>query len=240
MLAEDHLMQALDPLDAIEGTEVGLWVREHPGNVSEAAPTFPRMTTRALATWNGSRSAGLDRLVDAHRAVAGVGSGRRWITTEINHALIVRLASEFQGFCRDLHDEVALLLVASKLGSDPEFAGIVELLLGNGRKLDRRNANWANVCDDFGRFGVPLADELRDLNPSRYSTWIAALDRLNNARNAIVHDDRPKLVEWASIEPLTLKTFRRWRRVLGAITRGMDEVLRAYLTDDPAPGGNAG
>jgi hypothetical protein len=198
------------------------------------------MTTRALTAWNGTRSAGLDRLVDAHRAVAGAGRGRRSITTEINHALIVRLASEFQGFCRDLHDEVALRLVASKLGSDPEFAEIVQLLLSNGRKLDRGNANWANVCDDFGRFGVSLADELRDLKPHRYPAWIAALDRLNTARNAIAHDDRYKLAACAAIEPLTLNTFNRWRRVLCAVSRGMDEVLDAYLTEGLAAVRSAG
>lgn len=116
--------------------------------MSEAARTVPIMTTRSLAEWNGPRSAGLDRLVDAHRAVAGTGRGGRWITTEITHALIVRLASEFQGFCRDLQDEVTAALVTGKLDADPTFAAIVRTLFGSGRKIDRGNANWANVCDD--------------------------------------------------------------------------------------------
>jgi hypothetical protein len=34
--------------------------------------------------------------------VRGANSGRRWITDELNHALILRLAAEFQGFARHL------------------------------------------------------------------------------------------------------------------------------------------
>ncbi len=198
------------------------------------------MTTRAITTWNGARSAGLDRLVDAHRAFAGAGRGRRWITAEINHALIVRLASEFQGFCRDLHDEVIAALVAGQLGSDPRFVAIVGASLGSGRKLDRGNANWANVCDDFARFGIPLANQLRDLNPLRYPIWAETMDRLNQARNAIAHDDRPALVRCAVTEPLTLATFRRWRTAMSAVSHGMVEVVDAYLAEFLVAGRSSG
>lgn len=140
-------------------------------------------------------------------------------------------ASEFQGFCRDLHDEASAQLIADRLHADPTFASIVRTLLGSGRKLNRGNASWANVCDDFGRLGIPLAIALRGHSPHRYPTWIAAMDRLNNARNAIAHDNRLQLACCTSIEPLTLQTFRRWRNALNAVTRGMDAVLAAYLTD---------
>ncbi|MGQ0464789.1 MAG: hypothetical protein ACT4QG_05670 [Sporichthyaceae bacterium] len=189
------------------------------------------MSSNALDDWSGARAAGLDRLLLAHRAVAGAGPGRRWITVELNHALIVRLASEFQGFCRELHDETAEALLAAKVPTDREFASVVAFLLGTGRRLDRGNASWGNVCDDFARFGLSLADLLRARQPSRYPAWTRTMDRLNAARNAIAHDDRAGLVQCAAVEALTLETFRRWRRNLDAIARAMDAVIGAYLTE---------
>lgn len=58
------------------------------------------MSSAALTSWRTDRAARLDRLVAAHAAVGGAGPGRRWVTEELNHALILRLASEFQGFAR--------------------------------------------------------------------------------------------------------------------------------------------
>ncbi|MDX6343200.1 MAG: hypothetical protein QOH87_3338 [Trebonia sp.] len=55
--------------------------------------------------WAAARANRIKRLRAAHEAFGGTGPGRRWVTDELNHALILRLASEFQGFARDLHDE---------------------------------------------------------------------------------------------------------------------------------------
>ena len=43
----------------------------------------------------------------AHRSVGGTARGRRFATEQINHAYAVLLASQFQGFARDLHSECA-------------------------------------------------------------------------------------------------------------------------------------
>ena len=47
----------------------------------------------------------LDEIAGADAAVGGAARGRRYATQQINRAYAVLLASEFQGFCRDLHSE---------------------------------------------------------------------------------------------------------------------------------------
>jgi hypothetical protein len=63
------------------------------------------MSSFALQEWQGVRSGQLDELDLAHGAVGGTGLGRRYATRQLNHAYTVAMASQFQGFCRDLHSE---------------------------------------------------------------------------------------------------------------------------------------
>src|ERR1051326_7716073 len=72
------------------------------------APTIHyilRMPSIALQNWHTNRLRTLDEIEQAHRAVGGIGRGRRYATQQINHAYTVLLSSQFQGFCRDLHTE---------------------------------------------------------------------------------------------------------------------------------------
>lgn len=189
------------------------------------------MTSHALTNWRSTRAARLDNLANAHRAMAGAGPGRKWLTTEINHALIVRLATEFQGFCRDLHDNSIEAILTTRLAGDPAMASLMRSLLEDKRRLDTGNAGWGNVCHDFTRLGIRLADELAARNPGSYTGWITTLTRLNTARNAIAHDDRIKLAECRAEQPLTISTFRAWRRTLTSIAAGLDEAVDAYLNE---------
>jgi len=63
------------------------------------------MPSNSLQHWQQSRRVKLDEIVEAHRAVGGTARGRRDATEQVNHAYAVLLASQFQGFCRDLHSE---------------------------------------------------------------------------------------------------------------------------------------
>ncbi|GAA4701210.1 hypothetical protein APR04_000208 [Promicromonospora umidemergens] len=166
------------------------------------------MPSDALEKWRGARAARLDNLVAAHRAVAGDGAGRRWLTVEVNHALIVRLASEFQGFCRELHDEAIDSFLASTFEAGSPAAPIVRRLLTSGRKLDSGNAGWANVNNDFARLGMSIKAELTSRYPKRSGPWTEKLERLNTARNAIAHDNSTQLAECHAEQPLTMVTFR--------------------------------
>jgi hypothetical protein len=57
------------------------------------------VTSAGLIQWKNDRATRLDRLVSAHKTLRGMN--RRWVTDELNHSLILRLASEFQGFARE-------------------------------------------------------------------------------------------------------------------------------------------
>lgn len=189
------------------------------------------MASASLARWQSARAQRLDNLVAAHHAVAGGTRGRKWLTAEVNHALIVRLASEFQGFCRDLHDEAIEAVLDAKLTTDHSMNSIVRALLENNRRLDSGNANWGNIGSDYARLGISMATELRTARPAKYSTWMQTLDRLNAARNAIAHDNRDELAACEALQPLTFRTFSQWRSRLTLIVVAVDAVTGRYLTD---------
>lgn len=153
------------------------------------------------------------------------------MTEHLTLALFVRLAAEFQGFCRDLHDDAAIRIV----GGLPEgFASRVPVVLAvlvKGRKLDRGNAAPGNIGADFGNLGMSLWPSVYARYPVQGLRWKVVLDRLNQVRNAVVHSDSAKLAEAKRAQPLTLTTFRRWRGSLNAAAAGLDRVVGAYLED---------
>jgi hypothetical protein len=101
------------------------------------------MPSASLTLWQTSRSAKLDEILGAHTQVGGTGPGRRYATEQINHAYTVLLASQFQGFCRDLHSECVFHLVQPI--ALPNLRDMTwEALLLN-RSLDRGNANPGNL-----------------------------------------------------------------------------------------------
>ena len=55
----------------------------------------------SLSSWRTRSQAEIDELMDAHRAVGGAGPGRRTATQQIDYALVVQLAAQFQRFCRN-------------------------------------------------------------------------------------------------------------------------------------------
>lgn len=188
------------------------------------------MSSAALGRWTTDRTTRLNNLLASHRAVSGSHVGRRRSTEKINHALILRLASEFQGFVRDLHDECVEVVIIDG-ASSAQFVTIARASLRRSRKLDSGNANWANICDDFSRFGVSLSSELRARNARRYVSWVQKLSRLNAARNAIAHEDRIALASCTADQPLTLRTYMNCRSALGAMASGIDHAIGEYLSD---------
>ena len=171
----------------------------------------------------------LDNLLASHRAVSGQGAGRRWLTEELNHALIIRIASEFQGFVRDLHDECLNIFIDYGESRHEAFDVIVRNSLELRRKIDRGNATWPNICEDSSRLGISLAQELRASHPRQYRGWIEKLRRLNDARNAIAHGNHHAITASAAVQPLTLGSFRIWRSALRSLASGIDKTAREYL-----------
>lgn len=188
------------------------------------------MTSAALEAWRTSRSLRLDRLREAHAAFAGTGPGRRWRTDELNHSLVLRLASEFQGFVRDLHDETINVVVSQLASSDAGQQLVLRIPYTAARKLDQGNAEPGRLGYDFGLFGMRLWPELTARYPGRAGKWNKRLELLNKARNGLAHDDARKVAEVVAAGwPMTLRSVDRWRRALDGLAQGMDHVVSEHL-----------
>jgi hypothetical protein len=172
----------------------------------------------------------LNELFDAHQSVGGTGAGRRTQTEQINWALVLRLAAEFQGFARDLHAEgVEFFAGQAAPGNDPLRAVLMDLL-GLGLRLDRGNADPGSLGDAFNRFGFQLwvALETRDRRTVHRQQHLL---RLNRARNAIAHARMDEIAALRSEGfPLTLATVRVWRTALNGLAVTLDVELAVQLS----------
>ncbi len=183
----------------------------------------------ALEKWRTDRAAALDSLVAVHEKVAVDRRGRRYATEQLNRALFVALAGEFQGHCRDLHDDM-VLLYADGLGpaTDPRVISARSAMI-RGRRLSTGNANPSALGNDFKYFGMDFWSSMKAAYPGKNNDWNRLLERLNETRNAIAHRDDIKMATLQ--DPLTLATFKRWRSTLNTITVGIDKVVAAYLQE---------
>ncbi|WP_179468431.1 hypothetical protein [Mycolicibacterium vinylchloridicum] len=192
------------------------------------------MSSDALARWRSERCSVLDSLEAIHEKVTEKKRGRQTATEHLNLALFVRLAAEFQGFCRDLHDDAALQISDSLsrtlTNQNPNLVPVLKSSLVRIRKLDSGNASPGNLGNDFAILGMTLWPDIYARYPTRGPKWNSVLDRLNDVRNAIAHSDAVKLQQIRATQPLTLATFREWRRSLNTAASGFDRVVAAYLT----------
>lgn len=188
------------------------------------------MTSDVLDRWKGERAARLDQLVLAHKEVGGTGPGRRWQTEQLNWALILRLAGEFQGFCIELHDLAAREFAVRVGGRNQPLQSTLLGLLTRARQLDRGNAHPDSLDSDFGRFGGSWWPTVQR-GDARTEDRLDHLRRLNRARNAIAHSDLGRLEALAREGyPVKLVTFRRWRSALDGLTGTMDSALATILS----------
>jgi hypothetical protein len=182
----------------------------------------------ALLRWRTVARAELTELLGAHRAVGGRGPGRRTATRQLNHALVVQLAAQFQAYCRDLHD---LCIDSVSAASPAPLRTVVENAFLRGRRLDRQNAHSAALGDDFGRF-VQSFWSVVDASGSRFASRRRRLDQLNAWRNAIAHHDFRRI----GTDPLTagtridLATVNSWWRALDHLADGIDQTLYGELS----------
>jgi hypothetical protein len=187
------------------------------------------MASRALAQWRGARAKRIDDLLSVHSVVAGPGPGRKWRTEQINWSLFVRLAAEFQAFSIDLHDLGAERFASWSSQGSFEVETVIRNALTLDRKLDTKNANTDSLKLDFQRFGIDWWKALRAKHAQNEKRRMH-LDRLNRARNAIVHGQADR-IEALRMEgyPLDLTTARRWRSALDGLAGHMDTVLSEVL-----------
>lgn len=189
------------------------------------------MVSDALQEWQTTRSRRVQQLLDAHAAMSPPGPGRRWRTEQVNWALILRLAAEFQGFSRALHDQTAAFFGTSVAATNPAIGTVLLFVTTHNRRLNKGNADASCLSEDFSRFGMQLWKELDRAYPAESSGWNKAVQTLNLARNGIAHDDRAKIAQaetqgW----PLNrLSTFKRLRAELDGLTLALDFAVGTYL-----------
>lgn len=182
------------------------------------------MPSLALDTWQEEARDAFDELQAAHRAVGGGRPGRRYLTQQINYAYVTVLAARFQGFCRELHSEVAAVLGSGV--NDLVLSILLEGSLTRNRKLDSGNATVGNLGTDFGRFGFPFWD-IVDAAAHHNARRREELGRLMTWRNAIVHDDIDRKQARGELVPerITLRVCRRWDSQLDNLAVSIDAVL---------------
>ncbi|MFF3090661.1 hypothetical protein [Streptomyces nojiriensis] len=146
----------------------------------------------------------------------------------MNWSITLRLAGEFQGFSRDLHDEASDILCDPI--TSPTLQAILRSGLSRGRKLDRGNAQPSALGSDFASLGLGLWPALKTAD-KRAGKWQDELETLNTARNAIAHDDQSEFLKLKKKGklPITLTTVRTWQRAVDGLAVTMDDVVGDYL-----------
>lgn len=180
------------------------------------------MPSNSLRLWRTARRRQLDEVEAAHGSVGGSGPGRRSATLQLNYSYALLLSANFQGFCRDLHTEVATYLV-DRLAVSSFQRTVRELFLA-GRKLDTGNPNPGNLGSDFNRFGVDFWTEVNALSPNA-TVRRQRLEELNGWRNAIAHNDFSRL---GGVR-LRIMQVQRWRSACDRLAVSFDSVLSSYL-----------
>ncbi len=189
------------------------------------------MASEALIQWHGKRAEHIDELLSVHVRVVGAGRGRHSATTQLNLAVLLRLAAEFQGFCRDLHDLASDEFASRVGGPNARLQQLVASQLTRGRKLNGGNANPGNIGSDYARLGLDLWPELAKRRPRRAPAWNRSLSAMNEARNGVAHDDQAALarVAKAGYHLSALSTIKNFRRDAAQVAVLMDDVVAEHL-----------
>ena len=164
------------------------------------------MASNSFRVWRTVRAHALDEMENAHASIGGKGRGRRYATQQVNQAYAVMVASQFQGFCRDLHTESVTVLV-DYINPPPLVTQLLRNRFVDGRKLENQNAQPSSLGSDFGWFGVEFWNDVNILLADNKAAQ-NALGVLNNWRNAIAHQNF-KTVSPGGPANLTLRQVRK-------------------------------
>ncbi|WP_341957499.1 hypothetical protein [Microbacterium sp. LWH13-1.2] len=139
------------------------------------------------------------------------------------------MASEFQAFCRDLYIE-GVSAVASTL-TDPGMSNLLSIQMNTGLQLNKVNAQPSSLGADFNRFNFKLWDTIKTRWPARGQQLQDSLELLNDARNAIAHQDPVKLAQVRLKTPLAMSEAKRWRGNMDDLAHKLDSVVGAAIKD---------
>jgi hypothetical protein len=189
------------------------------------------MTLPALRKWRSNRLTRLDLVLAAHPHAAGSRTDPA-VAPEWTRALVLIVASEFQGFCRDLHDDAAEAIARGVVSDDRRIRDIIISGLTVNRGLNRRGADVQTLEDDFLRLGMALWPSLSKQHPIAAPVWLEALRYLHKARNGVVHDDLTSVaIAQAAGWTLQIDTVRRWRKLVNEIAEAMGCIVNQELAE---------
>lgn len=178
-----------------------------------------------MTEWNSSRRRRL-RLIWDFRDRAPLP----WQARQADMLLVVRLAAEFQGFSRDLHDEASRLLAITATSRNQSLASVLRVGITSGRALNRNNAGSVTLATDFGRMGMILWPAITTRDPTLGPLCKTDLDNLVTMRNAIAHDNQARIVDLEQKGFVLERTLmNRWHGSLDSLAAIMDDVVASYL-----------
>jgi hypothetical protein len=186
------------------------------------------MPSSSLSRWTADRMHGLHE-IDVQCATSSAATpANPYLVEENVRGFILLLSAHFQGYCRDLYTESALI-VASKIR--PTLRVLVQEQFTANRKLDHGNPSIDNLKRDFSRFGLSLRMATHDpTNNAR----LAHLSELNEWRNISAHHGT---VPAAGLP--ALPTIQGWKNSCNGLATSLDDIMynhhEEFSKDSPGP-----
>lgn len=128
---------------------------------------------------------------------------------------VLLLSAHFQGFCRDLYAECALI-IASKVRLS--LKTLFQAQFTAHLRLDHGNPNIKNIREDFERFDFIL--NLPAADPANLGR-VTHLGELNEWRNIAAHHGPVA----ATAGPLTLPRIQGWRNSCDGLAISLDRIM---------------
>lgn len=152
--------------------------------------------------------------------------------------IVVKLASEFQGFARDLHDQAVESLVTSASTGNSSLDNVLTIAMTTDRALSKNNAGDDTLAKDFRRIGLNLWSTINTQNSQQGQTLRTKLAKLITMRNAIAHDNEAQIILESEGYTLQEAVIRDWQTSLDTLAVIMDDVVGSFLgalTGAPRP-----
>ena len=178
----------------------------------------------ALGVWESERNVRLDEL---SRKVTGDGDA----TSAQVGVLYVALAAEFQGYCRDLHQECIDDLLDQMSVLPYRLRAAVALTLESGRALDLHNATAATVAKDFKTLDISPWESIQLRHKDQYRGWRETLDLVNSVRNAAAHSNEEDLAGFMDDGVLAPEHWKSCLHQLSELVLALHNITAAHLTD---------
>ncbi|MCJ7857191.1 hypothetical protein [Corynebacterium kalidii] len=149
----------------------------------------------------------------------------------IDRTLYPALVAEFQGFCRDLHDETISTISEEASWPTEQLAALATAAIRKGRGLNHKNPSPSVIDEDFRSLGLPIWRRAQQLHPEDYPGWRASLETLVRIRNAVAHSDQERIDLFFTKRQLTFAYWEHTRKLLTELAIVMNSVVRTYLVE---------